>query len=62
MVSNVVEREKTIVNRLQRANKQGKFWRAAWEFEVVLTRDNHEGIPKQKIIQIYQIASIFTQF
>ena len=33
---NVVEREKTIVNRLRRATKRGKFARTAWEFDVVL--------------------------
>ena len=33
---NVVEREKTIVNRLRRVTKHGKFSRAAWEFDVVL--------------------------
>ena len=33
---NVVEREKTIVNRLWRVTKHGKFLLAAWEFDVVL--------------------------
>ena len=33
---NVVQWEKTIVNRLQRATTRGEFLRAAWEFEVVL--------------------------
>ena len=33
---NAVERKKTIVNRLRRAIKRGKFSRAAWVFDVVL--------------------------
>ena len=44
---NVVERKKTIVNRLQRATKRGKFWRAAWEFDVVCkpeTKGNPRGL------------------
>ena len=41
--------------------KRGKFSRAAWEFNVVLN-PRQKDILKQKIIQIYHIASIFTQF
>ena len=33
---NVVEREKTVVNRLRRATNRGKFSHAAWELDVVL--------------------------
>ena len=33
---NAAERKKTIVNRLRRAIKRGKFSRAAWVFDVVL--------------------------
>ena len=33
---NAGERKKTIVNRLRRAIKRGKFSRAAWVFDVVL--------------------------
>ena len=33
---NVVEREKTIVNRLQKATKRSKFSRTAQEFDIVL--------------------------
>ena len=57
----VIQREKTIVNRLRKATKRGKFSRAAWEFDVVLDSRQKE-IPKQKIIQIYHSASIFSQF
>ena len=56
---NVVEREKTVVNRLRRATTHGKFSRA--ELDVVLNSRLWK-IPKQKIIQINHIASIFTQF
>ena len=41
--------------------KCGKFSRAAWKFDVVLNSRPQE-ILKQKIIQIYHLASIFTQF
>ena len=47
--------------RLLRATKRGKFSRAAWEFDVVLNSRQQE-IPKQKVIQIYHIASRLTQF
>jgi len=49
---NVVEREKKLVNRLQRVTKRGKFKRAPWKFDVVLN-SSHWEIPKQTIIQIY---------
>ena len=58
---NVVEKKKTVVNRLLRATNHGKFLCAAWELDVVLNSRLWK-IPKQKIIQIYHIASIFTQF
>ena len=46
---NVVERKKTIVNRLQRATERGKFSRAAyWEFDVVLNARQYTGNPKAK--------------
>ena len=60
-VSNVVQREETVVNRLRRATNHGKFSRAAWELDVVLNSRLWK-IPKQKIIQIYHITSIFTKF
>ena len=47
--------------RLRRATKRGKFSRSAWEFDVVLN-SRQKKIPKQRIIQIYHIVSIFTQF
>lgn len=50
-------REETIVNRLRRSTKRGKFSRAAWEFAVVLNSRQYE-IPGQKLIQIYHNASI----
>ena len=51
-----------ISERLRRATKRGKFPRAACrEFDFVLNLGQQE-IPKQKIIQISHIASIFTQF
>ena len=56
-----VEREKTIANRLRRASKRGKLSRAAQVFDVVLNSRQQE-IPEQKLSQIYDIASIFTQF
>ena len=42
-----------------RAAKRGKFSRGAWEFNVVLNSRQKE-IPEHKIIQIYDIPSIFT--
>ena len=50
-----------ISERFRRAAKRGKFWRGAWEFNVVLNSRQWE-IPEHKIIQIYYIVSIFTQF
>ena len=51
-----------ISERLRRATKRGKFSRAAYrEFDFVLNLRQQE-IPKQKIIKIPHIASIFTQF
>ena len=52
---------KHILERFQRATKRGKFSRTAWEFDVVLNSRQQE-ILKQKLNQIYNIASIFTQF
>ena len=49
------------MNRLRRATKRGKFSRSAWEFDVVLNSRQKE-IPKQRIIQIFHIVSILTQF
>ena len=46
-----------ISERFRRATKSGKFSRAVWEFDVVLI-----SILEQKIIQIKDIASIFTHF
>ena len=34
--ANVVQRAKTVVNKLRRATRRGEFLRATWEFEVVL--------------------------
>ena len=56
---NVEEREKTVVNRFRRATTHGKFSRAELD---VLLNSRLWKIPKQKIIQINHIASIFTQF
>ena len=52
---------KHILERFQRATKRGNFSRTAWEFDVVLNSRQQE-ILKQKLNQIYNIASIFTQF
>ena len=41
--------------------KCGKFSRASWEFDVVLSSEQKE-IPEQRNIQIYDIASTFTHF
>ena len=43
---NVVEREKTIVNRLQKATKRSKFSRTAQEFDIVLNSREQENNPK----------------
>lgn len=40
--ANVVQREKTTVNRLQRVTRRGEFLRATWEFEVVLNLGQQE--------------------
>ena len=58
---NAVETEKTIANRSRRATKRGKISRASWEFDVVLNSRQKE-IPELKLWQMYDIASIFTQF
>ena len=49
------------MNWLRRATKRGKFSHSAWAFDVVLN-SRQKKIPKQRIIQIYHIVSIFTQF
>ena len=52
-----------ITERLLRATKRSKFSRTLWEFCVLINAWWRQWeIPKQKVIQIDHIASIFTQF
>ena len=54
---NVVEREKTIANRFQRATKRGKFSLAAWEFDVVL--NSIPFYPDSYVFVCFKIAQMY---
>ena len=51
-----------ISERFQKATKRGKFSRATWGLDVVMLNSRQLEVPKQKLSQIYDIASIFTHF